>query len=144
MAQTAGPQMIVYLHCRSILCLLCGRNALVTKLFGRLVYLVILRILKICRTYNLKCHKFVDEFTGRDQLTSLLKLAPKDIGNELLKKQHEETTREEIMNDPTEEIEINDILANWMILWISLIKNPSVISLGKPLLMKSQRLSMVI
>ena len=33
MAQTAGPQRIVYLHCGSILCLLCGRNALVTKLF---------------------------------------------------------------------------------------------------------------
>ena len=33
MAQTAGPQMIVYLHCSSILCLLCSRNALVTMLF---------------------------------------------------------------------------------------------------------------
>ena len=33
MAQTAGPQMIVYLHCGSILCLLCGRNALVASFF---------------------------------------------------------------------------------------------------------------
>ena len=40
--------------------------------------------------------------SGRDQLISLLKLDPKDIDYELLKKQHEETTRKEVMDDPTE------------------------------------------
>ena len=49
--------------------------------------------------------------SGRDQLISLLKLDPKDIDYELLKKQHEETTRKEVMDDPKEEeMEINNIL----------------------------------
>ena len=34
MAQTAGPQRIVYLHCSSILCLLYCRNALVYTFFN--------------------------------------------------------------------------------------------------------------
>ena len=51
--------------------------------------------------------------SGRDQLISLLKLDPKDIDYELLKKQHEETTRKEVMDDPKEEeMEINNILAD--------------------------------
>ena len=49
--------------------------------------------------------------SGREQLISLLELDPKDIDYDLLKKQHEETTREEVMDDPTEEeIEMNNIL----------------------------------
>ena len=51
--------------------------------------------------------------SGRDQLISLLKLDPKDIDYELLKKQHEETTRKEVMDDPTEEeMEINNIFVD--------------------------------
>ena len=51
--------------------------------------------------------------SGRDQLISLLKLDPKDIDYELLKKQHEETTRKEVMDDPKEEeMEINNILVD--------------------------------
>ena len=49
--------------------------------------------------------------SGRDQLISLLKLDPKDIDYELLKKQHEETTRKEVMDDPTEEeMEIKNMI----------------------------------